>query len=107
MRRTGKNGANGSIHAEQIPLNNYGIDHLAAFRECANIAERKKYLSSNTSSILPQGVCIAEEQDSDWSIDEFEWADPVGLIDHIQCFLNFREKKMNDLFEKRSMHVAS
>lgn len=73
-----------------------------------SLLQRKaRSLYSDVCSILPPGVSIAEEPDQDWSLDEFDWPDTVGTIDHVPEFLLFREKKMTELFEERLSRIDS
>lgn len=56
-------------------------------------------LYSNICKLLPSKVNIPEQKPDDiWNVKNFEWAETVGDILHINEFINFRNDKMERLF---------
>ena len=47
--------------------------------------------------LLPAGLAIKSNADVDWQIDKFNWAEPVGTMEHVHTFLEFRAKKVEAL----------
>ncbi len=48
-------------------------------------------------NLLPPWLRIRDSSDSDWAIESFEWAEPVGTLDNIEVFLSFRNDTINRL----------
>lgn len=67
-----------------------------------NLLQRKAIeLYSGVSSPLPPGMRVAQSREPGWDIADFEWAEPVGTLDHMEDFLRYRQEKMSALFEAR------
>lgn len=54
-------------------------------------------LYNGICSILPPTRDLANNEDRRWEIEEFEWAEPVGSIEHIDAFLSWRAKELERL----------
>ena len=61
---------------------------------------RAEDLYGGFSNLLPNFLRIPKSVSPDWAVDQFSWADPVGTMDHIEEFLNFRNDRMTKLIEK-------
>lgn len=48
-------------------------------------------------NILPDYITLPVNNDSIWSIDNFEWSDPVGSIEYVKDFLDYRKKIIDSL----------
>lgn len=66
-----------------------------------NLLVRKaESLYGNYCNLVPSYVKTKEPSDSKWDIENFEWADPVGSTDNLDDFFLFRDKRMNEIFDK-------
>ena len=50
-------------------------------------------------NLVPSYVKLKENNSDKWNIENFEWAEPVGTIENIETFLNFRKNKLSILFD--------
>ena len=51
------------------------------------------------SNLVPPYVKPKNIYDSDkWNIENFEWAEPVGTLDNISAFLEFRQERLKKIF---------
>ena len=48
----------------------------------------------------PGEMLTRESVSEAWAVEEFDWADPVGEFEYLKAFLDFRLKKMNEMFDK-------
>jgi hypothetical protein len=51
-------------------------------------------------SIVPPFMSLRTSSIARWDIDRFEWAQPVGDSTHLSLFLNFRARRMDELFAR-------
>ena len=51
-------------------------------------------------NLVPSFVKAKENYDSKWDLENFEWAEPVGSSENLDDFFLFRDKRMDDLFNK-------
>jgi len=63
-------------------------------------------------NLLPNFLRIPKNVSPNWAVDQFSWADPVGTMDHIEAFLEFRNERMTKLLEKvtgseETVHTSS
>ncbi len=61
------------------------------------LMRRAQQLYGGFCSLLPPWLSIPAAADDDWSVDRFEWPEPVGDPERISSFLEFRHKKMEEL----------
>ncbi len=67
-----------------------------------NLLFRKaKSLYSKCCNLVPPYVKSNDSYGEKWDLNNFEWADPVGTLDNIKLFLDFRKKKIEDLLKKK------
>jgi hypothetical protein len=60
--------------------------------------QKAEVLYKNYCQLLPNYLSIPETNANDkWNVNNFEWADCVGSTDNIKSFLEFRNKKMNEI----------
>lgn len=65
-----------------------------------NLLFRKAYsLYNSVCNIIPPEIKIKENPDHKWDLDNFEWAEPVGTLDNIQNFLDYRKKIFTELLK--------
>jgi hypothetical protein len=63
-----------------------------------NLIQRKAVaLYAGVCNLLPPQWSIRGETNSSWSIDAFDWAEPVGGTEHLATFLRFREARIETL----------
>ena len=48
-------------------------------------------------NIIPPSIKLKEYNDEKWQLENFEWAEPVGTLDNIEAFLEFRRKKLREI----------
>jgi hypothetical protein len=63
-----------------------------------NLLFRKaESLYGSCCNILPPGISIPRTTDERWGVDKFTWADCVGSVDNVNLFLEYRNRKMEEL----------
>lgn len=66
-----------------------------------NLLIRKaESLYGSFCKLVPSYVKVKEPIDSKWNIENFEWSEPVGTIDNLNDFFSFRNKKLDEIFNK-------
>ncbi len=65
------------------------------------IQRRAQQLYGEICHIVPPPLAVKTCEDPEWSLDSFEWGAPVGETDNVPEFLEFRRKRMEQLFNKR------
>ena len=68
------------------------------------IQRRALQLYGNICRIVPPPLAVKPCEDQSWSLDNFRWSTPVGAMDNVPDFLEFRRKRLEELFDKR--HAA-
>jgi len=68
-----------------------------------NLIQRKAYaIYGNLCKILPPHLSIRAGESDVWSLDSFDWCEPVGTSEHLPAFLEYRNKHMEGLLSLRS-----
>lgn len=63
-----------------------------------NMLFHKVYsLYKDYCNIIPGYISLSEIEDHEWNIENFEWAAPVGSMDNINAFLEFRYLRIEQL----------
>lgn len=66
-----------------------------------NLMQRRAVqLYESVCSILPEGLNVKECDDPEWGLERFDWAPCAGTLEHMEAFLEFREKRMEKLFRR-------
>ena len=65
------------------------------------IQRRALQLYGNICRIVPPSLAVKSCKDGNWSLDNFQWSNPVGGMDSVPDFLEFRRERMGELFGKR------
>ncbi len=66
-----------------------------------NLLIRKaESLYGNYCNLVPSYIKVKEPVDSKWNIENFEWSTPVGTTDNLDDFFTFRNKKLDEIFNK-------
>jgi hypothetical protein len=66
-----------------------------------NLIQRKaEALYGGFCNLLPRGLSIREAPSTDWALDAFKWPDPVGTVERVHGFLDYRRREMERLFAK-------
>ena len=68
------------------------------------IQRRARQLYGRICRIVPPPLAVKPCDDQNWSLDNFQWSTPVGGMDNIPDFLEFRRGRLEELFDKR--HAA-
>lgn len=63
------------------------------------LIEKAIDLYGSFCNILPPNIQIKEDKSSKWHFSNFEWGEPVGDTNHLQEFLDYRSKRMNDFLK--------
>lgn len=58
------------------------------------LIERANDLYGSFCNILPPNIHLKEDKLNKWHHSNFEWADPVGSLDNMELFLEYRRNKM-------------
>ena len=71
-----------------------------------NLIQRKaQQLYGEICSIVPPPLRVRCIKDQKWSLESFQWGSPVGDMDNIPEFLEFRFGRLRELFDQR--HAAA
>ena len=68
------------------------------------IQRRALQLYGSICRIVPPPLSVKLCEDRNWSLDNFQWSTPVGGMDNVPDFLEFRRERLGELFDKR--HAA-
>ncbi|MBS0592303.1 MAG: hypothetical protein JSR84_02410 [Proteobacteria bacterium] len=71
------------------------------------LIRKAQALYGSCCSIVPPFMSLRECGDSRWSIDRFEWAEPVGDPAHLDKFLAFRNERLDKLLAQAGPTPAS
>jgi len=64
-----------------------------------NLIQRQAaHLYSDFCNILPPSLSFRAAESGAWSLDAFDWSEPVGTLDYVPAFLNYRRQEMEKLF---------
>jgi hypothetical protein len=65
-----------------------------------NLIHRKAdALYGRFCKLLPPHLSFRTNESGAWSLDAFEWREPVGASDYVEAFLRYRNEKMEALFQ--------
>jgi hypothetical protein len=65
-----------------------------------NLIQRKaESLYGNFCKLVPQHLSFRASGSAEWSLDRFDWREPVGSMDHVQSFRRYRNEMMEKLFD--------
>jgi len=62
------------------------------------LQRRAAQLYGDFCNLLRSPLSIRLIESPEWRLDQFAWADPVGTMDHLPAFLEFRSERMERLF---------
>ena len=65
------------------------------------IQRRALQLYGNMCRIVPPPMAVRPCEDPNWELDKFRWNAPVGGMDNVPDFLEFRRERVEELFERR------
>ena len=68
------------------------------------IQRRALQLYGKICRIVPSPLAVKPCEDPNWALDNFRWSAPMGGMDSVPDFLEFRRERMGELFDKR--HAA-
>jgi len=68
------------------------------------IQRRAQQLYGRICRLVPPPLAVKPCNDQNWSLDNFRWSTPLGGMDNIPDFLEFRRERLEELFDKR--HAA-
>ena len=69
------------------------------------IQRQAQQLYGKICRIVPPPLAVKPCDDQNWSLDKFEWSEPVGGIDNVPSFLEFRRDRLRKLLGKKR-HAA-
>lgn len=70
-------------------------DFAGGFRNL--LMRRAEQLYGGFCHLLPPWLKIPREQRAEWSVDSFDWSEPVGTLANIDQFIDFRNQTIDDL----------
>ncbi len=63
-----------------------------------NLIQRQSmHLYGSFCNLLPPHLSIRTPESGAWSLDAFDWSEPVGTMDHVPAFLDYRNQEMEKL----------
>ena len=65
------------------------------------IQRRALQLYGNICRVVPPPLALKPCEDPSWALDNFRWSAPVGGMDHVPDFLEFRRERISELIDKR------
>ncbi len=65
------------------------------------IQRRAQQLYSDVCCLVPPPLEVKPCENPDWAVDEFQWSAPVGGMEHVADFLEFRRERIGKLIEER------
>ena len=65
------------------------------------IQRRTLHLYGSVCRIVPPPLAVKSNEDPDWDLGSFRWSKPVGDMDKVPAFLEFRREQMEALFNRR------
>ena len=66
------------------------------------IQRRAQQLYGDVCCLVPPPLAVKPCEDPDWAVDKFQWSAPVGGMERVADFLDFRRKRIGELIEKRN-----
>jgi hypothetical protein len=63
------------------------------------IQRRADEIYGGFCKLLPPHLSIRTGESDAWSLGSFDWCEPVGTLEHVPAFLQYRNKQMEMLFE--------
>jgi hypothetical protein len=67
-----------------------------------NLLFRKMFaLYSQYCNVVPESFKLRQNDDKDWEVSNFDWSEPVGQLDNLDAFLEYRKRIMNELLVKK------
>ena len=66
------------------------------------IQRRAQKLYGNVCCLVPPPLAVKPCEDPDWDVDKFPWSAPVGGMERVVDFLEFRRERIGELIEKRN-----
>ena len=66
------------------------------------IQRRALQLYGDICRLVPWPLAVKPCEDPNWAVDNIRWSAPVGGMDHVPDFLEFRREHMAELFDKRN-----
>ena len=65
------------------------------------IQRRALQLYGNICRVVPPPLAVKPCEDPNWVLDDFRWSAPVGGMDRVPDFLEFRREHIGKLIDKR------
>jgi hypothetical protein len=67
-----------------------------------NLIQRKAFETYGIfCNLLPPHLSIRPAQSDSWSLDAFQWCEPVGTLAHLSAFLKYRTEEMEKLLSNK------
>lgn len=66
------------------------------------IQRRAQQLYDSVCCLAPPPLKVKPCADPDWAVDNFRWSAPVGGVESVTDFLEFRRRRIDELIERRS-----
>ena len=66
------------------------------------IQRRAQQLYGDICRLVPPPLAVKPSEDPDWAVDNFQWSAPVGGMERVDEFLEFRRGRIGELIEERN-----
>ena len=66
------------------------------------IQRRAQQLYGDVCCLVPPPLAVKPCEDPNWAVDKFQWSAPVGGMERLADFLEFRRERIGELIEKRN-----
>ena len=66
------------------------------------IQRRAQQLYGDVCCLVPPPLAVKLCEDPNWAVDKFQWSAPVGGMERVADFLEFRRERIGELIKKRN-----
>ena len=67
------------------------------------IQRQAQQLYGDVCCLVPPPLVVKPCEDPNWAVDKFQWSAPVGGMERVADFLEFRRERIGELIEKRNV----
>jgi hypothetical protein len=64
------------------------------------IQRRANEIYGSFCKLLPPHLSIRASESEEWSLDAFQWSEPVGTSERVHGFLQYRKKEVDRILSK-------
>ena len=68
-----------------------------------NLLFRRMFaLYSQCCNVVPESIKLSQNEDGNWEVSNFDWSEPVGTLDNVNIFLEYRKRVIEELLIEKS-----